>query len=397
MLGRRSLDPDLVPLNLDLERRVRTNRKLGLDTMAENNENNNNMNENENNNMNENGERNIVVPPQLAPLQSHLIPTTYSVPSCISLPEITASHYVIPLNTIASLPIFYGKPNEDPYLHISEFEAVSSMIRIQNFPTDALRLFLFQFSLKDNAKHWLGTLPPNSITSWAEMSAAFLKKHFPIGKTLQSRLEITSFRQAENEQFHEAWERFGDVIRRCPHHDIPKWQLVQSFYNGLLAQNRIMVDTSSGGSIMCQNEEDAWVLFEKMSEASRYQASFERKERSGPINSVRPRGMYEVKPTCDLNMKMEALTEKVDRLLTLGPSSTTCPLFKGMSLLQPTHFRRWPAAPHSDFVQEQVNVAQGYSNPRSQIFILLAILGLTTNHHISTKLPASISKIFPRF
>ncbi|KAI8560005.1 hypothetical protein RHMOL_Rhmol04G0221100 [Rhododendron molle] len=114
-------------------------------------------------------------------------------------------------------------------IHINtslNFEAFSSTLLIHCFPMDVLRLILFQFTLIGNAKHWLSTLPANSITTWVKMSATFLKKFFPIGKTLRLRQEITTFQQAENEQFYEAWERYGDLIRKCPHHDIPKWQLV---------------------------------------------------------------------------------------------------------------------------------------------------------------------------
>ncbi|GAV60813.1 hypothetical protein CFOL_v3_04341, partial [Cephalotus follicularis] len=49
--------------------------------------------------------------------------------------------------------------------------------------------------------------------------------------------------------FHESWERLKDLIRKCPHHAVPKWQLVQCFYDGLTAQNRQMVDASCGGQL----------------------------------------------------------------------------------------------------------------------------------------------------
>ncbi|XP_058211553.1 uncharacterized protein LOC131323727 [Rhododendron vialii] len=144
------------------------------------------------------------------------------------------------------------------------------------------------------------------------MSAAFLKKFFPIGKTLKLRQEITTFQQAENEQFYKAWKRYGDLIRKCPHHDIPKWQLVQSFYSGLLLPHRVMVDASCGGSVMVKSEEEAWQLFETMSEGSLQNVSFERRGESVTTGSDKPQGMYEIKPSHDLNSKVEILTEKVN-------------------------------------------------------------------------------------
>ncbi|XP_058217250.1 uncharacterized protein LOC131328307 [Rhododendron vialii] len=225
---------------------------------------------------NPNGERRVVIPDPLL-LNSHFAPTACTIPSCVRLPAIMANNYEI-------------KPG--------------------------------------NAKHWLSTLPANSITSWAQMSAAFLKKFFPIGKTLRLRQEITTFQQAENEQFYEAWERYGDLIRKCPHHDIPKWQLVQSFYSGLHPQHRVMVDASCGGSVMVKNEEDAWQLFETMSEGSLQNVSFERRTKSVITSSDKPRGMYEIKPSHDLQSKVDALTEKVEQLLTKGSATSQPPPYQ---------------------------------------------------------------------
>ena len=91
-------------------------------------------------------------------------------------------------------------------------------------------MFLFLFSLKDKAKYWLSTLPANSITTWAQLQQKFLDKYLSVGKTNQYRRSITSFAQTDNEQFHEAWDRFKDLIRKCPHHQIAKWQLVHHWW-----------------------------------------------------------------------------------------------------------------------------------------------------------------------
>jgi hypothetical protein len=73
---------------------------------------------------------------------------------------------------------------------------------------------------------------------------------------------ITCISQYEGEQLYETWERLNDLLRSCPHHDVPKWQLVQSFYEGLTEPNRQMVDASCGGTFMMKSEDEAWTLFE---------------------------------------------------------------------------------------------------------------------------------------
>ena len=107
------------------------------------------------------------------------------------------------------------------------------------FQMKILKCDYSHFSLKDKAKHWLNTLEPNSITTWAQLQQEFLKKYFPRGKTNQFRRAITTFAQLDGEQFHESWERLRDLIRKCPHHAVPKWQLVQAFYEGLTNSNRL--------------------------------------------------------------------------------------------------------------------------------------------------------------
>ncbi|GAB2266565.1 hypothetical protein Dimus_037902 [Dionaea muscipula] len=275
MLGRRSLRTDLSRPNQNLRRPTVKRKNPRTHKMAEIPNNENNLN-GQNNGVNRaqvannalnagnNGVNNGIAPP----LHAHFIPNVYDAPSCIVLPAIEVAHYEIKPGTIQSLPTFNGLSQEDPYSHLSEFSSISSTLRINNFPVDAMRLILFPFSLRGQAKHWLSTLPPNSIHSWEEMSRAFLKKYFSVGKTLQYRREITTFQQQSDEHLFESWERFGDLLRKCPHHDIPRWQLVQNFYFGLLPSQRQMMEASCGGSVMTKDENEVWRLFENLSDAS---------------------------------------------------------------------------------------------------------------------------------
>ena len=102
-------------------------------------------------------------------LRDHYVPSTYMSLSCIQLPQITVTHYEIKPSTIQMLPTFYGLSNEDPYKHLDEFLEIGSTLKIQHVTEDALRMRLFPFSLKEKAKHWLNSLEPNTITSWAQL------------------------------------------------------------------------------------------------------------------------------------------------------------------------------------------------------------------------------------
>ena len=115
---------------------------------------------------------------------------------------------------------------------------------------DAIRLLLFPFSLKDKSKHWLISEPSNSITSWDDLSNKFLARLFPPAKVEKLRIDISSFYQYEGESFYEAWERFKDLLRKCPHHSFTIWMQVHHFYNGLSHLTRTLIDASARGAIM---------------------------------------------------------------------------------------------------------------------------------------------------
>ncbi|KAI3816372.1 hypothetical protein L1987_16065 [Smallanthus sonchifolius] len=92
---------------------------------------------------------------------------------------------------------------------------------------------MFPFSLRERAKAWLNSLPTGSITTWDDLAQKFLSKYFPPAKTAKLRNDITTFTQEDGESLYEAWERFKDMLRKCPHHGLEVWLQVSSFYNGL--------------------------------------------------------------------------------------------------------------------------------------------------------------------
>jgi hypothetical protein len=140
-----------------------------------------------------------------------------------------------------------------------------STFRFQNFYDESVRLRPFPFSLKEKAKAWLNSNVPRSITSWEILVTKFLNKFFPMSKTNALRREITDFTQEEHEKFYESWEKFKDLLLRCPHHGFETWRLVQYFYNG---SNRNMIESMNGGSFLSLTDSDAFDFLNKLSESS---------------------------------------------------------------------------------------------------------------------------------
>ncbi|GJT87889.1 reverse transcriptase domain-containing protein [Tanacetum coccineum] len=92
------------------------------------------------------------------------------------------------------------------------------LMKFPNVPSTSVKLMLFPFSLEGAARIWLDKEPPRSILTWDDLVSKFINKFFPPSKTTNLRNEITRFQQRFDESFYEAWDRFNDLLRACPHH-----------------------------------------------------------------------------------------------------------------------------------------------------------------------------------
>ncbi|GJY66541.1 reverse transcriptase domain-containing protein [Tanacetum coccineum] len=113
---------------------------------------------------------------------------------------------------------FFGHDKEDPHAHIRYFNKITSTMRFPDVPSTSIKLMLFPFSLEGSARIWLEKEPPRSILTWDDLVSKFINQFFPPSKTTNLQNEITRFQQRFDESFCEAWDRFNDLLRACPHH-----------------------------------------------------------------------------------------------------------------------------------------------------------------------------------
>ncbi|GJV17673.1 reverse transcriptase domain-containing protein [Tanacetum coccineum] len=119
---------------------------------------------------------------------------------------------------ILSKQTVFGLIKEDPHAHIRYFNKITSTMRFPDIPSTSIKLMLFPFSLEGSARIWLEKEPPRSILTWDDLVSKFINQFFPPSKTTNLRNEITRFQQRFDESFYEAWDRFNDLLRACPHH-----------------------------------------------------------------------------------------------------------------------------------------------------------------------------------
>jgi hypothetical protein len=70
--------------------------------------------------------------------------------------------------------------------------------------------------------------------------------------------------QDDGELLYEAWERFNDILRNCPHHRLETWLQVSSFYNGLNTQERQTLDATVGGIFRNKTPQEVYDLIEEI-------------------------------------------------------------------------------------------------------------------------------------
>ncbi|XP_070017727.1 uncharacterized protein [Nicotiana sylvestris] len=149
----------------------------------------------------------------------------------IKKPPVAANNFEIRtdlIQTIQQSCIFTGDTIEDPHSHSIDFLELVETAKYNGVPPEAIKLRLFPFSLKGDAKTWLRSLPQGSITTWDQMTQKFLNKYFSPAKTTKLRQDISNFL--------------------------------------LKPSARNVIDAAAGGSVMGKTTEEALQLLNEISE-----------------------------------------------------------------------------------------------------------------------------------
>nr|GEW03488.1 reverse transcriptase domain-containing protein [Tanacetum cinerariifolium] len=115
------------------------------------------------------------------------------------------------------------------------------------------------------AQIWLEKEPPRSILTWDDLVLKFINQFFPPSKTTSPRNEITNFQQRFDETFNEAWDRFKDLLRACPHHGFSELHQIDTFYNALNSKDQDSLNSAAGGNFLDKIPRDCLSIIESKS------------------------------------------------------------------------------------------------------------------------------------
>ncbi|GJT45214.1 reverse transcriptase domain-containing protein [Tanacetum coccineum] len=132
-------------------------------------------------------------------------------------------------------------------------------------PNDVIKLMLFPYSLEGAARIWYEKEPPNSILTWDDIVNKFVNQFFLPTKTTHLKNEISRFTQKFDETFSEAWERFKEMLRACPHHGFTELTQIDTFYNGLNENDQDSLNAAAGGNLLSKTTREALNIIENKS------------------------------------------------------------------------------------------------------------------------------------
>nr|GEX93394.1 DNA-directed DNA polymerase [Tanacetum cinerariifolium] len=145
---------------------------------------------------------------------------------------------------------FFGHDKEDPHAHVRYFNKITSTLKCPIVPNTSIKLMIFPFSLEGATRIWLEKELPRSIFTWDDLVSKFINQFFPPSKTTNLRNEITNFQQRFDESFSEAWDRFKDLLRACPHHGFSELHQLDTFYNALNSKDQDSLNSAAGGNFL---------------------------------------------------------------------------------------------------------------------------------------------------
>ncbi|GJX90476.1 hypothetical protein Tco_0343802 [Tanacetum coccineum] len=178
---------------------------------------------------------------EVTPMAEHTMEELLRAPTerygeAIVLPKINADHFEIKTNLLQLVQAnpFHGLENENPHAHINSFKRITSTPRFRNVPNDVIKLMMFPYLLEGAAKTC------------------------------------------------EAWERFKEMLRACPHHRFMELTQIDTFYNGLNDNDQDSLNAASGGNLLSKTTREALNIIENKSKV-RYSRN---KPNASRINST---------------------------------------------------------------------------------------------------------------
>ncbi|GJR17697.1 reverse transcriptase domain-containing protein [Tanacetum coccineum] len=223
------------------------------------------------------------------------------------------------------------------------------------------------------AQIWLEKEPPRSILTWDDLVSKFINQFFPPLKTTNLHNEITRFQQRFDESFYEAWDRFNDLLRACPHHGFSELHQLDTFYNALNANDQDSLNSAAGGNFLDKMPRECLRIIESKSKVrnSRNKAVVAKVSSNSSTPGISPDVAALTTEVSELKNMMKTML--IDKQKAQAPASVKAVEQSCVTCGGAHSYRNYPATDgnvYRDNIQEYVSQAaaanfnQGNTNSR---------------------------------
>ncbi|GJX00511.1 integrase, catalytic region, zinc finger, CCHC-type containing protein [Tanacetum coccineum] len=143
---------------------------------------------------------------------------------------------------------------------------IADLFHFPDITHDVVMLRVLPITLKGPALRWINRLSVGLVTTWDLLEKAFIRQYCPPFKTTKKLEIIRNFKQEMDETLYYAWERYNDLLFKCPHHDLNCQQKLHIFYTGLDIPTRRVLDPK--GFIHLMTQPQALISIQVMAEHS---------------------------------------------------------------------------------------------------------------------------------
>nr|GEV53011.1 reverse transcriptase domain-containing protein [Tanacetum cinerariifolium] len=202
---------------------------------------------------------------------------------------------------------FHGLPGDNANKHLDKFFHVTQSIKVNRVTDDALRLYLFPYSLTHHATAWFERLPRNLVNTFEQMAKMFLGKYFPPSMVTKLRNEITNFHQ-------------------CPNHNMLPVTQINTFYNGLTLRHHDTINPAAGGTFMKRHLEECYDLIKNMTAYHNdWETSGQWSESSSSITSSFDTEIAALKAEmADINKNLMRVLQVNQQVKAITPNYESC-------------------------------------------------------------------------
>nr|GEX55557.1 reverse transcriptase domain-containing protein [Tanacetum cinerariifolium] len=230
-------------------------------------------------------------------------------------------------------------------------------------PNTTIKLLLFPFSLEGDARTWLDKEPPNSILTWEDLVSKFINQFFQPSKTTYLRNEMANFLQKPNGTFNEAWERFKDLLRQCPHHGFFELHQLDIFYNALNPNDQDALNSAAGGNFLDKILRECLSIIESKSKVrySRSRVTNSRENTNAPPSSSLPSHSFDLQQiTASLEDKLDICMSRFEKSLKDMKASFITPTAPIKAVEK--DFQKKFEQKQDDFQNQMMNFMQSFKN-----------------------------------